>query len=758
MIFIYFILPIIFLLLSEAVLCRDRFSPRALLSKRFLGTAILSLVFVYIATALTFMSFTAILESTPITLLVVAASSLVFSLLRIILRLREKREALALLLFALTLALFLEGFIFNMRHYKTCEYEPFVPENVNITGVEPLGDGKYKLNGTSATLEITDINEKVYDIYLPLNLSGTATVTVHMTDESNAIYKSLPTRTITGEVDETKYLHLLTNGASEKIKLVITPSAKNFSLGNVVLNERVNFDFSALRFFVTALVIFLLALLRPGAPIYKKKLSFSSEQCTAIAVIMVLEIILLIILTTLNPAFYGHPGPHTRQYQQLAESFLDGKLYLAEEPPAFLAEMENPYDYELRRQMASKAGESYYWDAAYFDGHYYVYFGVLPVLVFYLPFKALTGADMPNLAVVEILLALFAMASFLFLSRLVKKYFKAERIPFVSFISIWLILVNASGAVFIAKRPDFYSIPILSALVLTMLGLYFWMRSTEKADRINTLHIGLGSLCMALVAACRPQFLLVSALAFVIFWDSVFASRTLLSKKGLGATISFALPYVAVAAALMWYNFARFGSPFDFGQNYNLTTNDMTGRGIVFERSGLALFTYFFQPPRFTALFPFIKSVTLETSYLGTTITEAMFGGIFATIPLLWVLFLIPSMKNDLKEKKLLPFVLTVSCLSFVIGILDAQGAGLLQRYVSDFAYLAIIAAILIIFTVYERKSDELAALTNGFVSFSFFASGLYCALIVFAVYGTEIYYKNPSLFARAAELVEFWK
>ena len=79
----------------------------------------------------------------------------------------------------------------------------------------------------------------------------------------------------------------------------------------------------------------------------------------------------------------------------------------------------------------------------------------------------------------------------------------------------------------------------------------------------------------------------------------------------------------------MWYNFARFGSPFDFGQNYNLTTNDMTGRGFRVERVGLSFFTYFLQPPKINSAFPFVNRVDITTSYLGTTITEAMFGGIF---------------------------------------------------------------------------------------------------------------------------------
>lgn len=44
------------------------------------------------------------------------------------------------------------------------------------------------------------------------------------------------------------------------------------------------------------------------------------------------------------------------------------------------------------------------------------------------------------------------------------------------------------------------------------------------------------------------------------------------------------LPYIIVAAGVMYYNAARFGSPFDFGANYNLTFNDMTLRGFRIDR------------------------------------------------------------------------------------------------------------------------------------------------------------------------------
>ena len=52
-----------------------------------------------------------------------------------------------------------------------------------------------------------------------------------------------------------------------------------------------------------------------------------------------------------------------------------------------MQEMANPYDTAARQQAAPDA----LWDVAYYQGRYYVYFGVIPCLLFQLPFEALTG-------------------------------------------------------------------------------------------------------------------------------------------------------------------------------------------------------------------------------------------------------------------------------------------------------------------------------------------------------------------------------
>ena len=82
-----------------------------------------------------------------------------------------------------------------------------------------------------------------------------------------------------------------------------------------------------------------------------------------------------------------------------------------------------------------------------------------------------------------------------------------------------------------------------------------------------------------------------------IFWQRYIGQKAAAQPRRGREAAAFILPVVVVAAGLMWYNAARFGSPFDFGANYNLTGNDMTQRGFNAVRIGPAVFTSLFELP-----------------------------------------------------------------------------------------------------------------------------------------------------------------
>ena len=271
------------------------------------------------------------------------------------------------------------------------------------------------------------------------------------------------------------------------------------------------------------------------------------------------------------------------QYGALAHSLLNGRLDLEQDPPAAMQEMANPYDTAARQQAAPDA----LWDVAYYQGRYYVYFGVIPCLLFQLPFEALTSVrDLPPSLPMILLSWLFLLAAFGCIKQAARRWF-----PDMS-AAVYLLLCAGIGTgsqiYYLLLRPSIYEYAILSGAAFVMLALWQWLlaanQPAEKHGRI-LFHLALGSLCMAFVAGCRPQMVLFAALCLPIFWQRYLREKCLFTKQGITEAVAFVLPVVLVAIGLMWYNAARFGSPFDFGANYNLTSNDMTRRGFSVGRT-----------------------------------------------------------------------------------------------------------------------------------------------------------------------------
>ena len=75
-------------------------------------------------------------------------------------------------------------------------------------------------------------------------------------------------------------------------------------------------------------------------------------------------------------------------YEQQFDAFLKGQLHLDFAPDARILALENPYDPTAR----AETGAWYPWDRALFEGKYYSYFGIAPLLTVYFPYYALTGA------------------------------------------------------------------------------------------------------------------------------------------------------------------------------------------------------------------------------------------------------------------------------------------------------------------------------------------------------------------------------
>ncbi|MEG0216920.1 MAG: cytochrome C oxidase Cbb3 [Raoultibacter sp.] len=644
----------------------------------------------------------------------------------------------ALAVFAV--ALLLETFVFNFNYFASAGYN-----TVNLSNkltLQPTADKEYKLTSVNHTMEFSHLNTEIHNVRLDFSWAQPAQnldVKINFTDAAHLTYfdsteytVGVPIAQVATNCDQSEYINLNTSGLTNNLKIEIVGADVNYpiKLTGVYLNAQHPFDFNSMRFLLAAGVLALIYIFRPRSSIYRCSIvehSRKSKACIILAVVIEVYLVATFLFMGSNLVGVATPnyntgswnkssivntfevgGDNAQQYAELAKSMASGTFYLEEEPPQWLHDMADPYDKGARDEAQKATGEKYLFDVAYYEGHYYVYFGVVPVLLFYLPFYLATGASFPTAIGVLLAAVAFILGCSALLDRFARYHFK--RVSLGLYLLLQIPLVFGCGILYLLKFPTFYSLPIMLALAFSVWGIYFWMRGRSAPTKAAGWYFA-GSLCMALVAGCRPQLVLLSFLAFPLFWRLFITEQHLMTRKGAIEFACLVAPYVFVVAGLCWYNKVRFGSLFDFGANYNLTVNDMTKRGWNIGRLAPALFAYFIQPPTISGTFPYIQPALFETTYMGQTIKEVTFGGVFACLPFLWVL---PFAKRILtlriaqrSTRTIAGVIIVLLSAGIIIGLLDAQMAGILQRYFADFSFMFLMATVLLVFIANEHLDPD---------------------------------------------------
>lgn len=647
------------------------------------------------------------------------------------------RVARAVALLVLVAAL-LEVFVFNFNYFASAGYRTINLENRLDMESE---DGTYALTSIDHVLEFSHLNTEIHNIkvdFAPDQPAQNVTLKIQFTDAAHLTYfdsteytVGVPPVDVSTMGERTQYINLQTAGLVENLRIEVVGDEVSYPilLDGIYLNAHRPFEFSLLRFGTAVGILLLGYAFRPGSAIYRIRIVENPRKSkVGIIFAVTVEVALLtsfllfgsnLVGVATSSYNYGSwdgtslvntfevGGDNAQQYAELARAMAEGRLYLEEEPPAWLQEMNDPYDKGARDELQKETGEKYLFDVAYYEGRYYVYFGVVPVLLFYLPFYLLTGANFPTAIGVLVMAIAFVLGATALLDRFARYHFRSVSL------GVYLLLqiptVACSGILYLAKFPTFYSLPIMCGLAFSVWGLYCWMRSRLSGHRCAWLFAG--SLCMALVAGCRPQLLVLSLLAFPLFWRTYITERRLLTAAGAREFACLVAPYVLVAVGIMGYNYARFGSLTDFGANYNLTVNDMTKRGMNVGRLAPAFFAYFLQPPCMTGVFPFLQPAPFDTTYMGQTIKEVTFGGIFACLPILWVLAfsrrILGMRARQRFTRTIMGVIITLIVSGVVVALLDAELAGILQRYYADFSFMFLAAAVLLCFVVNEQVPPE---------------------------------------------------
>ena len=169
-----------------------------------------------------------------------------------------------------------------------------------------------------------------------------------------------------------------------------------------------------------AVFLFLFYLSRMGSDLHKAIRENNLYERLMTILVAAITVFYCIAPMDLSPTWNGEDPDHRNQYELLAESFLDGRLYIEYGDEEELLTLNNPYDPEERRD----SGVAYHWDHAFYNGRYYMYFGVAPVLFVFLPYRILTGNPLTTFRATQLFTAGIVLGFFALFRLLSKKFFK----------------------------------------------------------------------------------------------------------------------------------------------------------------------------------------------------------------------------------------------------------------------------------------------------------------------------------------------
>lgn len=421
-------------------------------------------------------------------------------------------------------------------------------------------------------------------------------------------------------------------------------------------------------------VVAVLFVLRPKSKLHQTTLeNFDRKKQITTLVVMAGLILLCTLPMGLAPGWNGQNPESRNQYELMAEAVLNGHLYIDNgDIDPLLLEMENPYDPQARVDL----GVDYKWDTAFYNGHYYMYFGVIPAFLLFVPFRFITGMSLTTYHATQILVAFFIGGVFAAFYMLSKRFF--QKMTFGMYLML-SVAFSAMSVWYAVDTPAMYCTAISGAICMEIWSLYFFMKAVwvEKEEKKQIRYAFFGSLFGALAFGCRPPVALANILVIPMLVQYLKGKK--INLKLVKELIFAALPYVVIGILLMCYNYARFESPFEFGQAYQLTTADQSHYGSIasyFTQSNLfrilnGVFYNFFVFNSFCEGFPYL-----------------IFNGIFLNFPILCFMFigLAPEgVGKQLKEQQMRALTAVMFLVPLLIAVFDVLWSPFMtERYRMD--------------------------------------------------------------------------
>jgi tetratricopeptide (TPR) repeat protein len=315
-------------------------------------------------------------------------------------------------------------------------------------------------------------------------------------------------------------------------------------------------------------------------------------------------------------------------YNLLVRGFQAGQLDLKTEVPPGLARLADPYDPIANADYLLVDGHPL-WDLGYYHGKFYLYFGVIPALVLFWPYAALTGHYLWHKDAVVVFCVIGFLASVGLLCLVWRRYFAEIGLAVVA--AGTLALGLAVFTPIILPRAEVYEVAISCSYALAMLALLALWEACHRPHQ-RERWLAAASLAYGLAIGARPTALFGAVILLVPVAQAWREDRRIWAPL-LAATG----PIACIGLGLMLYNTLRFDNPLEFGMNYSLSSIRMPAQRFWSPHYlGFNYWVYFLGPARWGARFPFVHDIEVPPLPAGHVDPEHPFG-VLTSIPLVWL-------------------------------------------------------------------------------------------------------------------------
>lgn len=692
----------------------------------------------------------------------------------------SRMNAAALILVAALATLLIELFFFNFSFFSW-HFKDFPRRELDLSAYDSFNGEAIPLLPDQPTFAFNDLDLPVRSV--TVRTAGPARLlsgNIGICDEANA-YQTVGAghfQVNPGGFENTFTVRINSRGNLTRLRVTFTDDklSEPVFILSVVLNERTPLKLHWLRIFLIFSVLSL-SLCSLRYKLYRETYcpDKKSHRLMNLGVLLFCLGVSALILYGADPnhaLLKPYPTPEelcspekvVDAYMQQLDAFKKGQLELDLDVNPQLEQLDNVYD----RTERDKKDVFYHWDRAYYNGKYYSYFGLAPLFMTYYPVYWLTRM-LPTELFSSTLLAVFAIfAIFAAIQGLLRLF--CLRPNLLLFLVGEAAVVAGSFLYMIQASFTFYYLPLLAAVgwMAVFIAASSFAYQTKVGWKRGFLF-ALAGLAVVMLVLSRPTYLLLAVAFAAPMYLSLLFSKQRKPREKLESALSFLIPVCLGGAAIMYYNYVRFGSVTEFGTSYQMTVSDIRYNRVSLSLHHLAAMTYhfFLEPFVHTEFFPFLRFTREKCLDFGNFMYQEYSVGLFQ-MPLNLGIFLagftlckpsgtkkgasLQNGRSRLQKATYLSLILGLPTL----GYLDYLLGGIHIRYVCDLSLTLALLAFLLVLEHVHYDTAKTARILYAIVLFLLFVTIGRGLLTIFSNEKNDILLSNPDFYLKIARMFRF--